>query len=115
MVQPVRSLGELARHGGSLRVECRRCRRIALFGVAETADYFRRKGWVDDWDSLPGRFRCGCGARQAAIAWCEGTPPPGEPRAPEPRHVYPPPGIDPLDWATANARERRRLLRVVRS
>jgi len=115
MVQPVRSLRELSRYGGSLRVECRRCGRVAFFGVSEITDYFRRRAWADDWDAIGGRFRCTCGVRESSVIWTdECPPPPPASRPPLPRQVHAPPGIDERDWAKADERERKRLLRIVR-
>ena len=114
MVQPVRTLRELARHGGSLRVTCRSCGRAALFSVRDTVDHFTRRHWPDDWDAVPQRFRCACGRRDVVVSWVEG-PPPDPPGPPAPREVYAPPGVDPDAWAKAGARERRRMIRLIRS
>ena len=123
MVQAPKDLAELARHGGSIRAECRSCARVALFSPSELAAHFARKGWDDGWRQFAKKLRCRCGAREPKVSWIVMPPPPPvDPAPPKPRFVrdggeryVKPAGIDQGEWDRArDDRDRKRLVRQAR-
>jgi hypothetical protein len=122
MIQPIRSLRDLERHGGSIHAECRTCGRVAIFAVSDMLAHFRRRRLPMNWPHFAEKLRClppaGCGANNPSVAWYASTPPPNDDQPPpRPRFVRPsaPPGIDPDAWERAKTdRDRRRLVRLVR-
>lgn len=121
MVQPIESLTELARKGGTVQATCRNCGRVALFQVWALARYFRERGWDESWPGFAKRLRCagegGCGNRAPKVAWLTDNPPPPEPQPPRPSLVRPPApkGVDQGEWERArHDRDRRRLIRLAR-
>ena len=116
MVGPLpNSLSELIGHGGTVRVKCRRCARVARFSAGELARWFRVIRVRDDWKTIRSKFVCqGCGGRNPEVTYeLEAPEPP--PAPPAPRTADCPPGIDPQAWATADNRERKRLVRRARN
>lgn len=124
MVQPIKSLSELARHGGTVQATCRACAKVALFSPFELARHFKSRNLDDSWPRFAWHLVCsgdeGCGARNPKVAWLTGEPPPPEGKPPpRPRLVrqaiYVPKGVDPTEWEKARSdRERRRLIRQAR-
>jgi hypothetical protein len=124
MVQPIRSLDELARHGGCIHAECRQCGRLAIFAVHDLLAHFRRRKLTLAWPRFAKHIRCsppdGCGARDPEVAWVPNPPPPDDdPPPPRPRFVRAGPpaplGVDQREWNRArDDRERRRLIRQAR-
>lgn len=97
MVQAIRSLGELVRHGGTVQATCRRCGRVALFSPFELSTFYSRKRWADAWPGFAERLRCsgkgGCGERCPRVSWLVGDPPTEiDPLPPRPRLVRKPRG-----------------------
>ena len=109
------SLFELTGYGGTVRVKCRKCGREARFSAGELSRWLRVTGQRDDWKTIRSKFVCqGCGRRNAEVTYeLEAPEPP--PRPPLPRSGDAPPGIDPAEWATADATERKRLVRRARN
>ena len=112
------SLQELTRLGGTVRVKCRRCGREARFSVWDLSKWFRSLGKRDDWKTIRRKFVCtgwggeGCGGRNVEVTYeLEAPEPP--PMPPLPRGDCPK-GIDPHEWAKADDRERKRLVRQLR-
>lgn len=124
MVQPIKSLGELTRNGGTVQATCRACGKVALFSPTELAAHFARRKLDGSWASFAKHLVCsgdeGCGARYPKVAWLTGDPPPPDSDPPpRPRLVRPatyvPRGIDPGEWENArDDRERKRLIRRAR-
>ena|SRR5688572_3508534 len=112
------SLQELMHLGGSVRVKCRKCGREARFGVFDLSRWFRSRGKRDDWKTIRRKFVCkgwdgeGCGSRDVEVTYELDAPMP-PPQPPLPRGDCPD-GIDPDAWATADGRERKRLMRQLR-
>lgn len=109
------SLSELTHHGGTVRVRCRKCGRVAQFSAGELARWFRACRIRDDWKTIRSKFVCqGCGRRNAEVTYeLEAPEPPTPP--PVPVTADCPHGIDPHAWATADSYERKRLIRRARS
>jgi hypothetical protein len=80
----IKSLHDVARVGGDLKVTCRGCGHVAIFVVRKVTAYFLARGWNPAWELVPGRFRCGrCGSKRVDC----GIAPPVErliPPKPEP-------------------------------
>lgn len=61
----IKSLHDVARVGGDLKVKCRACGHVAVFAVRKVTAYFLARGWNPAWELVPQRFRCGrCGAKR---------------------------------------------------
>lgn len=113
------SLDDYARYDADVEVTCRRCGRVALFDARSLVDYFRSRGLNRSLEVAKLKFRCagegdkGCGSRDVKIR-ARPRPNPTSPEgAPKPRAVAPP-GVDPVAWARADERERKRLIRQAR-
>ena len=109
------TLSELIGFGGTVRVECKKCRRVARFAAGELSRWFRASNIRDDWKTIRSKFVCqGCGCRRVDVTYeLEAPEPP--PLPPAPRTADCPPGIDPDAWAKADSYERKRLVRRARS
>ena len=122
MNRPIRQLGDLERVGGGVEVDCRRCRRTALFAVGELLAHFRRRGWDGEWpNGIAVKLRCeACGSRFPRLAWFADAPPAArdDPRPPRLRAVTSlavPLGVDPVEWEkAATDRDRKLLIRRAR-
>jgi hypothetical protein len=72
MIQPIRSLRDLERHGGSIHAECRTCGRVAIFAVSDLLAHFRRRHMPMDWPHFAEKLRClppaGCGATNPSVS-----------------------------------------------
>ena len=111
------SLSELVGLGGTVRVKCRKCGRVAQFSAYELARWFKAARIRDDWKTIRSRFVCqGCGQRSADVTYeLEAPEPPKPPPVPISADRPAPPGVDPEAWAIADSYERRRLIRRARS
>jgi hypothetical protein len=122
MIQPIRSLRDLERHGGSIHAECRTCGRVAIFAVSDLLAHFRRRKLAMNWPHFAEKLRClppdGCGTNNPKVTWWGSTPPPDDDQPPpRPRFVRnpAPPGVDQNAWERAKGeRERKRLIRQAR-
>ena len=90
VVQAPRDLDDICRAGGSLKVECRQCGRVALFLPGELQTHWRRKGWDCSYPNFARHLVCrrpeGCGARDPKVTWLSTLPPPDDdPPPPRPR------------------------------
>jgi hypothetical protein len=116
----LRSIEDLDRYGAELVVMCRQCGRVAHFKPHEIASWFRSHGFSTSLEVAGQRFRChppwGCGARDAKLSsrLPELELPPERPK-PKITPGEAPKGIDPERWAKADSRERKRLVRQLRS
>ena len=112
------TLHELIGFGGIVRVKCRQCGREARFSPYELSQWFRLRGKRDDWRTIRERFVCkgwngdGCGSRSVEVTYELTAPEP--PRKPPTPKGDCPEGLDPNAWAKADARERKRLMRMLR-
>ena len=119
----LRSLEDMARWRADLRVNCKKCGREGRFDPHAMIRWFAMHRWSTSLDDAPRRFRCagadgtGCGSKDVRLSAVmpTGELPPERPRAKpmDPSRV--PMGIDPAVWATANERERKRLVQRARS
>jgi hypothetical protein len=71
---PPGTLMELARHGGSIHLKCRKCGRTADFNIGHLSRWFRSRGQSDNWWAIRGRFRCdpmrgGCGSKNVQVEY----------------------------------------------
>jgi hypothetical protein len=112
------SLRELIGFGGFVLVKCRKCGREARFTPGSLSEWFRSRGQRDDWKTIRRKFVCkgwggeGCGSRLVEVSYVlEAPEPPRQP--PVPRDDCPN-GINPIAWARADVRERKRLMRQLR-
>lgn len=115
VMQPIRDLAELARHGGSVHAQCRTCGRTAIFSVFELLAFFRQRHWPIAWPRFAERLRCeGCDARGPRVSWRTDPPPPEDPMPPRPRYARQPrpAPLNEGEDGLARARERRRRARA---
>jgi hypothetical protein len=120
MIQPIRSLRDLERHGGSIHAECQTCGRVAIIAVSDLLAHFRRRHLPMNWPHFAEKLRClppaGCGANNPNLSWYGSMPPPDDNQPPpRPRFVRNPalPGIDQNAWERAKSnRHRRSLIRL---
>jgi hypothetical protein len=57
-------IGDFRRHGYSLRVDCRTCKRVAILDPSSLVLLCNKKGWSRQMASVEGRLRCsGCGSK----------------------------------------------------
>jgi hypothetical protein len=116
----------VARHGGSVRAECRQCGRVAIFAPGDLAHHWRQKGSDGSWPNFARHLVCrrpdGCGERFPMVSWLvSNPPPPDDPEPPKPRFTrtksahWKPHGIDQDAWdACRDDRDRKRLVRSAR-
>jgi hypothetical protein len=105
------TIHDLTGHGGCLVAQCP-CGRAAIFSVHSLSALFRAKRWAADIRSVGGRLRCsGCNRRGVRLAYSQES---GPPFASLCLVVTPPKGIAPLDWANADERGRKLLVRRAR-
>jgi len=103
---------------GVVCVKCRKCGREARFGVSDLSRWLRLRGEKDDWQTVRRKFVCrgwegeGCGSRNVELTFELKTPKPKR-EPPKPLGDCPE-GIDLHEWARADSRERKRLLRRLR-
>lgn len=61
----IKSLHDVAKVGGDLKVTCCACDHVAVFAVRRVIAYFFSRGWNVAWEMVPCRFRCGrCGSKR---------------------------------------------------
>ena len=62
------SIADYSRHGYALRVDCRRCRRVAVLDPLQIVLQCQQRGWSKQMAALEGRLRCSrCGSRQTRL------------------------------------------------
>ena len=62
------SIADYSRHGYALRVDCRRCRRVAVLDPLQIALQCQQRGWSKQMAALEERLRCSrCGSRQTRL------------------------------------------------
>ena len=127
-----RSLGAMIEAAAQVRFACPTCRRVydvdldALATVKGRAwslidrparckaSRCRASGWFAAAPSLEQPFLLLASAERMP-RWLAGTAPADhEPPLPPPPHPPAPPGVDPVRWAWADERERKRMVRAAR-
>ena len=62
------SIADYSRHGYALRVDCRRCRRVAVLDPLQIVLQCQQRGWSKQMAALEGRLRCSrCGSRDTRL------------------------------------------------
>jgi len=62
------SISDYSRHGYALRVDCRRCRRVAVLDPLQIVLQCQQRGWSKQMAALEGRLRCSrCGSRDTRL------------------------------------------------
>ncbi|HEV2865832.1 MAG TPA: hypothetical protein VGX37_04905 [Allosphingosinicella sp.] len=127
-----RTLGAMIDAGAAARFACPRCRRVYDVDLEALASVKGRA-----WSLIDRRGRCKAStcralgwftaaqasdrpflwlaAKQQMPRWLAGTTPADHSPPPEPPpHPPAPPGVDPVRWAWADERERKRMVRAAR-
>lgn len=61
----IKSLHDVAKVEGDLKVTCRGCGHVAIFAVRRVIAYFLVRNWNTAWELVHTRFRCGrCGSKR---------------------------------------------------
>jgi tRNA G26 N,N-dimethylase Trm1 len=62
------SIADYSRHGYALRVDCRRCRRVAVLDPLQIVLHCQQRGWSKQMAALEGRLRCSrCGSKDTRL------------------------------------------------
>lgn len=62
------TIADYSRHGYALRVDCQRCRRVAVLNPREIVLLCQKRGWSKQMATVESRFRCSrCGSRDTRL------------------------------------------------
>jgi hypothetical protein len=113
MAQPMRDLTQVMQHDCLLAMECRACGHLGLADPGEVHAYCMERRWSPMLSDLEGKLRCSACAGRRIRVYPNGKRT-GFVAKPFPPKISAPAGIDPQQWARADERQRRELLRQAR-
>lgn len=62
------TIADFSRHGYALRVDCLRCRRVAILNPLEIVMLCQQRGWSKQIAAVEARLRCSqCGRRETRL------------------------------------------------